>query len=253
MSRKGLLIDVAECRGCYRCVEACKRKNGLPFEGVRDETLSYRSFTVVQKKDEQFVRKMCMHCETPSCVTVCPVGALVKKESGAVVYDADRCMGCRYCMVACPFGVPTFEWNEWNPRVRKCILCADRIEQGLPPACAEACPTEATLFGDRDQLIEVAQYRIRKHAEKYSPEVVGLVEAGGTSVLYLAPLGFTIPGLSMVAGKKPPTEVSWRILQQVPNVVLLGAVFLSGTYWLYRRRLDVARAEASVEGEKSHA
>jgi formate dehydrogenase iron-sulfur subunit len=251
MKQKGLLIDTTACIGCGKCVKACKEQNNLP-PGGPEERLSYNNFTALQHKEGQFVRRLCMHCEHPSCVAVCPVGALTKKESGAVVYDADKCMGCRYCLVACPFEVPTYEWNEWNPRVRKCILCADRIEQGLQTACAAACPTEATLFGDRETLIALAEARIRKHAEKYQPQVFGLFEAGGTSVFYLSAIPFDMLGLPKGISKEAPPEVPWRILRQVPNVILLGAVVLGSTYWIYRRREEVAKIEAQAKGEKVH-
>jgi len=253
MSHKGLLIDVTTCLGpsCGKCVVACKRENNLP-DGI-EEKLSFRSYTVLQKRDGQFVRRLCMHCEHPSCVAVCPVGALSKRETGAVVYDAGKCMGCRYCMVACPFEVPTFEWNEWNPRIRKCILCADRIEKGLVTACAEACPTEATLFGDRQTLIAIAESRIRKNAEKYQPRMFGLFEAGGTSVFYLSAVPFDILGFPKRITEEAPPELPWHILQQVPTVVLMGAFILGGSYWLYRRREEVARIEAQMKDEKGHA
>lgn len=253
MKPKGLLIDTTLCIGCGECIRACKEQNHLPPEGRTEERLSFRNLTVLQKREGQFIRKLCMHCEHPTCVSVCLVGALTKKESGAVAYDAKKCMGCRYCLVACPFEVPTFEWDEWNPQMRKCNLCADRIEQGLSTACAEVCPTEATLFGDRETLIAIAEARIRKHAEKYQPHVFGLFEAGGTSILYLSIVPFDMLGFSKGIGKEPPPEVSWRILQQIPNVILLGAVILGGTYWLYRRREEVAKIEAQAIEQRGHA
>jgi len=252
VSQKGLLIDVTACLGpsCNKCVVACKQQNNLP-DGI-EEKLSWRSFTVLQKQNGQYVRKLCMHCEHPSCVAVCPVGALAKKETGAVVYDVQKCMGCRYCMVACPFEVPTFEWNEWNPRIRKCTLCTGRIEQGLPTACAAACPTEATLFGDRETLIAVAEARIRRNAEKYQRRVFGLFEVGGTSVLYLSAVPFDVLGFPKKLTEEVPPEIPWHILQQVPHVVMLGAVVLGGSYWLYRRREEVAKLEAQMKAEKGH-
>ena len=256
MTQKGLLIDVTACIGCGKCVLACKEQNHLPSEGAEDDRLSYRNFTVLQKKDGQFVRKRCMHCEHPTCVSVCPVGALTKRESGAVVYDADRCMGCRYCIVACPFEVPTYEWNDWNPRVRKCVLCSDLIEKGLPTACSQACPTTATLTGNREDLIAIAEARIRKNAEKYQSKIFGLFEAGGTSVLYLSAVSFDKLGFSKDITKEALPEIPWRILQQVPNIVLLGAVVLGGSYWLFKRREEVAKIEAEVKdsaGGDSHA
>ncbi len=252
MKEKGLLIDTTACIGCGKCVAACKAQNNLPPGGPEDR-LSSHNFTVIQQTNGQFVRKLCMHCEHPSCVAVCPVGALTKKESGAVVYDANKCFGCRYCLVACPFEVPTYEWDEWNPRMMKCNLCSDRIEKGLPTACAEACPTDATLFGNREDLIAIAEARIRKYADKYQNRVFGLSEVGGTSILYLSAIPFDMLGFSKEITEQPPPEVPWRILQQVPNVVLLGAVILGGTYWIYRRREEVAELQTQTIDDKKRA
>jgi formate dehydrogenase iron-sulfur subunit len=188
-----------------------------------------------------------MHCEHPTCVSVCPVGAFSKRESGAVVWDTNKCFGCRYCMVACPWGIPTFEWDSYNPRIRKCVLCYERIEAGRPTACAEACPTEATLFGDREQLIEIAKNRIRAQAENYQDHLLGLTEVGGTSVLYLSAIPFSQLGFKKEMLQDPPPEATWRILEQVPNVLLLGGWVLGGFYWIYRRREQVQAAEAESE------
>ena len=245
MHEKGLLVDVTSCIGCGACVEACNKEHGNP--GSDSNQLDCRSYTVVQKHGDNFVRKLCMHCEHPSCVSVCPVGALSKRESGAVVWDTKICFGCRYCMVACPWGIPTFEWNSYNPRIRKCVLCYERIESGRPTACAEACPTEATLFGDREQLIEIAKERIRARADKYQDHVLGLTEVGGTSVFYLSAIPFSSLGFKKEMLQDPPPEATWRILEQVPNVVLLGAWVLGGFYWIYRRREQVQATEAEME------
>ncbi|KPL07515.1 hypothetical protein AMJ86_04325 [bacterium SM23_57] len=247
---KGLLIDVTLCIGCGACQEACVKEHNLP--GGDDDQLSYRNYTVIQKHGDQFVRKLCMHCETPSCVSACPVGALNKRESGAVVWDHTKCFGCRYCMISCPFEIPTFEWYSYNPRIRKCVLCYERIEAGRPTACAEACPTEATLFGDRDTLIEVATQRIRSRAEKYQDHVWGLYEVGGTSVLYLSSVPFESLSFKKDLMQSPPSEITWRILGQVPNVVLIGAWVLGGFYFLYRRRHEVKAAEAHTTEKGGH-
>jgi formate dehydrogenase iron-sulfur subunit len=244
---KGLLIDTTTCIGCKACVEACDRENGNP--GQDGDQLSSRSFTVVQKRGDTFVRKLCMHCNEPTCVSVCPLGALTKRESGAVVWDSSICFGCRYCMVSCPYGIPTFEWNSYNPRIRKCVLCYKRIEAGRPTACAEACPTEATIFGDRQELIEIASERIRAHAERYEDHVLGLTEVGGSSVMYLSAIPFEALGFRNDLLQKPLPELTWRILGQVPNVILLGAWVLGGFYWIYRRREQVQAAEAHTDME----
>jgi formate dehydrogenase iron-sulfur subunit len=245
MQQKGLLIDVTTCIGCGACVDACNEEHGNP--GSDSDQLNSKSFTVVQQRGDSFVRKLCMHCEHPTCVSVCPVGAFSKRESGAVVWDTNKCFGCRYCMVACPWGIPTFEWDSYNPRIRKCVLCYERIEAGRPTACAEACPTEATLFGDREQLIEIAKNRIRAQAENYQDHLLGLTEVGGTSVLYLSAIPFSQLGFKKEMLQDPPPEATWRILEQVPNVLLLGGWVLGGFYWIYRRREQVQAAEAESE------
>jgi len=252
MTRKGLLFDTTLCIACGKCTEACRRRNQLPQEGAHDK-LDANNFSILQQQNGQYLRRMCMHCEIPTCATVCPVGAIQKQESGAVIYDADKCMGCRYCLVACPFEVPAFEWNEWNPRVRKCDMCADRIEQGQQPACSAACPMEANLFGDREQLITIAENRIRERAETYHNQIFGLYEAGGTSVMYISTVDSASLGLPDNLSDAPPSILTGRILAQVPNIVVMGSFILSGTYWLYRRREAVAAEKEQLKAEKEAA
>jgi formate dehydrogenase iron-sulfur subunit len=133
-TKKAILFDSTLCIGCGACYQACKEKNHLPRTAshfLRDN-LSAKTYTVVKLRSGRFVRQMCMHCEQPACASVCPVGALQKTAAGPVTYDESKCMGCRYCMQACPFGVPTYEWDATLPRVRKCNLCADRLRFRLP-------------------------------------------------------------------------------------------------------------------------
>ena len=193
----GILFDSTLCIGCGACYQACKEKNNLPrtTDNYLTDKLSAGTYTVVSNRSNRFIRQMCMHCETPTCASVCPVGALVKTSAGPVVYDEDKCMGCRYCMQACPFGAPTYEWNSALPRVRKCTLCADRVVAGLPTACAAVCPTGATKFGDREALIEEAKARIRANPGKYVDHIYGVEEVGGTSVLLLSDVSFRESGV----------------------------------------------------------
>ena len=144
-----------------------------------------------------------MHCLDPACESVCPVGALVKLPEGPVVYDDGKCIGCRYCMMACPFQVPKFEWESAVPLVRKCNFCADRQAAGLAPSCATTCPTGTLLFGERADLLKEAHRRIGAHPEKYYPQVYGEKIVGGTSVLYLTPVSFKELGWS--TGASAPT------------------------------------------------
>ena len=249
MSPKALLVDITRCIGCGACSEACKTTNELPPEV--EPALTADTWTVVlDRGSERYVRDLCRHCVEPSCVSVCPVGALTKRADGPVVYDKDICLGCRYCMIGCPFRIPKFEWHSAAPRIRKCILCAPRLERGEPTACSEACPTEATVFGDRDTLVAIARARLAAEPDRYHNHVYGLDEAGGTSVLFLSPVPFEDLDFDTTVASFPLPDLTWRLLLHVPNVVLLGAGFLGATYWLYRRREEVAAVEAPPAGDE---
>ena len=150
---KGILFDSRKCIGCEACCEACKTEHHLSGE-FNPADLGADTFTVVKKYDDIFVRKLCRHCVSPACASSCPVGALHKLPDGPVVYDASKCIGCRYCFVACPYGIPRYQWNSTRPQVRKCDFCADRLKKGQPTACAEVCPRHATIFGEREELLE---------------------------------------------------------------------------------------------------
>ena len=149
---KAILYDATMCIGCKQCEGACAQQNQLPYDDAvaAESVQSAHKYTVVLTKDDKFMRRLCMHCEKPACASVCPVGALHKTQEGPVVYDVWKCIGCRYCMVACVFGQPKYEWQALNPRVRKCVMCPDRVVAGKQTACAEICPTGATKFGERD-------------------------------------------------------------------------------------------------------
>src|SRR5512135_1104675 len=138
-----LLYDATLCIGCKACEEGCATENGLPYDPTvaKQEQMSSSKYTTVLSGSNAYMRKLCMNCEDPTCASVCPVGALQKTKAGPVIYDEVRCMGCRYCMAACPFGVPKYEWEKALPAVRKCYMCADRLAAGNMTACAEACPT----------------------------------------------------------------------------------------------------------------
>ena len=153
-----------------------RRRLRAAEQAAYDDTVAAESvqsahkYTVVLTKDDKFMRRLCMHCQKPACASVCPVGALHKTKEGPVVYDVWKCIGCRYCMVACPFGQTKDEWQALNPRVRKCVMCPDRVVAGKQTACAEICPTGATKFGERDDLINEAKDHIVK-----IPPTIGLI------------------------------------------------------------------------------
>ncbi len=237
--KKGLLIDFTKCIGCGSCMEACAEENGLPPPTPEMTDLSHNNYTVVKKYKEMFYRRQCMHCNDPTCASVCPVGAFTKHDNGAVTYDASKCMGCRYCMEACPFNVPTYEWDEPFPKVQKCILCFDRIEKGGRTACAWVCPTAATRFGNRDDLIQIAQYLIDTSPKKYVDHIYGLEEVGGTSVIMLSGVPFEELGFPVKTGDKPLPELTGRVLNMIPNIAITGGILLGGIWWVINRMIDL--------------
>jgi formate dehydrogenase iron-sulfur subunit len=242
---KALLYDATLCIGCKQCESACAEKNQLPYNDAvaAENRQSEHKFTVVLAKGDKYMRRLCMNCADPACVSVCPVAALRKTEAGPVTYDAGRCMGCRYCMVACPFGVPKYEWNKLAPRVEKCTMCSDRVEAGQATACATACPTGATKFGERDELIAEAEQRMHEAPDKYVNHIYGLKEVGGTSVLLLSGVPFEEFGYPTDVVTEPMPALTYRVLTHVPDLVTLGSVLLGGIWWITNRRSEVAANE----------
>ncbi|MFH1336285.1 MAG: 4Fe-4S dicluster domain-containing protein [Candidatus Zixiibacteriota bacterium] len=236
--KKALLIDITQCIGCQACASACKEANGLP--GEQEAELSDTAYTVVKEKDGVYYRRLCMHCNDPTCASVCPVRAFEKTPEGAVIYHAYKCIGCRYCMQACPFSVPTYEWKKRAPKVRKCIMCYERLKEGKITACAEACPTGATKFGDRDELIAEARKRIEENPGQYVNHIYGEKEAGGTSVLFLSSVPFETFGFPINLGDRPLPELTWAALKKVPSIVIFGGAFLYGVWWIIDRRMELA-------------
>jgi formate dehydrogenase iron-sulfur subunit len=244
----GLLYDSTRCVGCGACTAACKEVNDLPLP-IEEVTTAY-TWTVVQKVAGANVRRLCFHCLDPTCASVCPVGALKKTAEGPVVYDAGRCIGCRYCVMACPFGVPKYQWDQPVPVVGKCILCAGRVARGLPTACASVCPTGATLFGEREALVREARSRIASAPDAYVDHVYGLTEAGGTSVLMLSAVPFESLGMRTNVPKQPLPLLTWRILSEIPSFVSVWGAFLFGIHWITKRRDEVRAFDAAQREQR---
>jgi len=241
----GILFDATLCLGCGACYQACKEANNLAVTNIDflKDHLSGDTFSVVEQYGDYYTRKFCMHCIEPACVSVCLVGAISKSSTGAVVYDAEKCIGCRYCMQACPHQIPRYEWGTTKPRIRKCNLCDDRVKAGKLPACVEACPNEATLYGDLEQLKAIAANRLKFNPEKYYQKIYGLEEAGGGHVLIISPVPFEQLGYVSKLPKEPMPELTMRAMEKIPSVVLGGGMFLSAVYWLTKRKNEIAREE----------
>jgi len=260
----GILIDTTKCVGCRQCQVACQTRNNLPplpekipAHTTYPDQLSANAFTHVEFFQTggtmsapvfTSVKRQCMHCAEPACAAVCPVGAIVKTPQGPVTYDAEKCLGCRYCMAACPFNIPKFEWDSANPRIRKCDLCADRLAQGKLPACVAACPAGALTFGTRKELVAEAQARIGSQPDKYVPYIYGLSQVGGASILYLANVPFDQIGLNMNLPETPMPEYTIQIMEKVPSIAL-GVALLAGgiAWWRNRKRGESQELEPARE------
>jgi formate dehydrogenase iron-sulfur subunit len=251
-----ILTDVTKCIGCLECVAACKKANDLGMDVPRvwqkNDGLSAVNWTsILQKPEDRYIRKQCRHCLEPACVTACPVAALHKTEEGAIIYDDSRCLGCRYCMMACPYGIPRYDWDLTVPYVRKCILCYDRVKSGGQPACTEACPTQATIFGQRDELLAEAHHRIRQNPGRYIDHVWGEREFGGTSILYVSDIDLNFLSYQLKPGETPIPQATDPAMKAVPFAFVgMGAV-MYGINWVVRRRMERQRAGDENE-EKSH-
>jgi len=232
-----MLNDTTRCIGCQACERACCEKNGFSAPELEPDTGYHRdtdidALTIVNAHESDkgifFCKTQCMHCDQPACVSACLVNAMYKTKEGPVIWKEEKCMGCRYCMIACPYDVPRFEYNSINPRVKKCVMCYDRILEGRMPACAEACPQEAILFGRRGQLLDIARKRIYDHPDQYVRHIYGENEVGGTNMLYLAGVPFEKLGFRTDLGNIPYPEYTKTFLYSVPLALLLAPAFMLG-------------------------
>jgi formate dehydrogenase iron-sulfur subunit len=252
LKENGILFDVTLCVGCGACYDMCKEVNNLPETNDNNlkDHLSGNTFTVVEEYKDMYARKLCMHCNDPACASVCLVGAITKSSTGAVVYDADKCIGCRYCMQACPHGIPRYEWGSTQPRIRKCNLCEDRVKEGKLPACVEVCPTEASMYGRMDKLIEVAKNRLKNNPDKYYQHIYGLEEAGGGHVLIISPVPFEQLGYVSKLPSEPMPELTMNAMEKIPSVAVGGGIFLSAMFWLTKRKNELAKEKILMENKK---
>jgi len=254
----GVLVDTTLCVGCRSCEEACNKVNHLPkpdkpfdddsvLDNPRDT--SPDAFTVVNRysagKGEPITRKQqCMHCLEPACSSACIIKALEKQPMGPVTYRDDLCLGCRYCMVSCPFDVPKFEYSKAAPLMKKCTFCFARQKQGSMPACVEACPVGALKFGPRSEILDEAKQRIYTNPSNYVHHVYGEHEAGGTSWLYLASVPFENLGLPTLT-TVPYPELTAGAMSTVPVVMLVWPALLMGLHHFSHRKSEVQEEERS--------
>ncbi len=291
---KAVLFDGPGCIGCRACEDACKKKYNLPaieitgatelpaepttHKGTYTQPAELSAYTWIKVRRTEIddakgfrtvhsLRK-CMHCIHPACVAACPVGALHKDDNGATVYDDKKCIGCRYCMLACPFGVPTYEWDKPVPFIRKCIFCPDLLAEEKPPACVTACSkrTKCITIGEREAQLALGRKMIAEGkgkgehgGDKYVDHIYGEKEVGGTNWLYLSEEPFEISGLRTFDSKILPAdfqEKSWagswgelsqstsepvtvnaeRAMLAVPFALPGVAIIMSGLYWVFKRK-----------------
>jgi len=249
----GILVDVTKCIACEKCVEACSLQLEVdPQKALREKATNrdglsaYRRSNIVKIEEGRFARKSCMHCLEPSCVSACLVGGITKAPNGPVVYDPDKCIGCRYCMLACPFQVPRYEWDKTSPLMVKCDLCADRVNDGKEPACVEACSEGALIFGERDKLLEEAGRRINETPTRYINHIWGEKEFGGTSVMYVSDVDLNLIGWPETAAVSIPS-LTEPLVHTTPIIGMSVAAGLVGLNWIVKRRNKIAREGNSGE------
>ena len=291
---RSTLVDIAKCIGCRACQVACKQWNDRDGEEtVLEDSLGFQNPAALSAKtytlitfhellndkasggvDYAFAMRRCLHCLEPACASACPTEALYRQPDGPVTYNADRCIGCRYCVWACPWGVPTAEWDSLAPKIHKCTHCADRCDQPLPgsrngqplteaentrysasvqvPACVKACPADALRYGTRDEMMAEAKRRIAARPDKYVDHIYGEKEAGGTSVLYLSAVPFEKLGFPTL-GDDPYPNPSKTALGAVPPAVMALGAILGTTYAMFKRRKATAQADHHPTFERLHS
>lgn len=234
----GVLYDVTRCVGCRSCEYECATANNLPEPPGDIEPgrkTDEKSRTVVNEyntsKGVLYAKVQCMHCNEPACVAACLTQAMYKTEEGPVIWRGNKCMGCRYCMVSCPFDIPKFEYFSANPKIEKCTMCFEnKVQNGGIPACVEGCPNEALVFGTRRELIKEARKRINDQPDAYYDHIYGEHEAGGTSFLYLSPVPFEELGMRTNIQSSSYPELTKTFLYSVPTIFVLVPALLAGIH-----------------------
>ncbi len=263
----GVLHDTTRCIGCRQCEKACQEVNTLPMPEkpfsdlsvthTKRRTSAY-AWTVVNRykvDDKEVYRKLqCLHCNDPACASACFAQCFKKEANGVVSYKGDQCVGCRYCMVACPFYIPGYQYDEpFNPLVAKCTFCQPRLEKGLLPGCVEGCPMDALTFGKRSDLLKIARKRIEANPERYVDYVYGETDAGGTAWITLAGVDQSKLGQNMDLGNRPMGELTAGALGSVPMIIAFWPALFAGVYGITKMKDAMAKAEDKEAKEKIKA
>ena len=257
---RAILFDATRCIDCRACMVACSVENKVPNDVTRIWVAGDAVMGEYPDLERATMPYHCMHCHDPACASACPVGAYTKRPDGPVLYDPNVCIGCRYCMNACPFDVPHFEWNrgvDQHAQIIKCDLCTTRVDGGQEPACVATCPTDALMFGDRYELIQVARQRIADHPDRYIDDIYGETENGGTSYLIISHVPFGHLGLPTDIPNEGVGKLSESIMgATLPFAAAWGTVLTGiaiGSRQLHKRKQNRAESVEANEGETAIA
>jgi formate dehydrogenase iron-sulfur subunit len=248
------IFDATRCIDCRACMVACSVENQIPMNKTRIWVAGMGIMGEFPNLNRASMVYHCMHCENPDCLSACPVGAYHKRDDGPVLYNPDVCIGCRYCMNACPFGVPHFDYDKGlidGAFIDKCTFCPQRIDIGQEPACVATCPTDALVYGERDELLKIAHERIASHPDRYVNHVYGEFENGGTSYLILSHVAFNQLGLPNLPETPVNTVSENAIKLSLPVAVGWGAALVGVTagIQLYNRNKE-SNASSEEDGGK---
>ena len=260
----GLLYDATRCIGCQSCVAACAEANNLAPDTRLDplhqapRDLNYTTKNIIKLfkpadgKSYSYVKQQCMHCVDPACVAGCMFKGLKKDvKTGVVTWNSKLCVGCRYCEISCPYHIPKFQWEGFNPKIVKCELCKERLAVGQQPACTSVCPAKAVIFGSRKELLAEAKSRIKETPGKYYQDrVYGEREGGGTQVLYLSRVPFTNLGLPELPDESVPSRyLKWQ--KRVYSYLAVPVVLYASVVGVIRNNWKDHQHHVEEEAEKT--